>query len=168
MAPFTMSEEELRHASLSCLKRRCKELGKNLTKSDVSALKFLLKLNISITNVQMPKSQEQYEIVLAQMKNTTEVEIESMLTMVTGLEIGSVEDEDDEDEDLPLTNNGITVNQIKILNAVSFIVVLALNGLAATGKFSEYSVGEVSKLYPTKITPGSGAFSNTRCIRWVK
>ena len=48
----------------------------------------------------MPKSQEQYEIVLAQMKNTTEVEIESMLTMVTGLEIGSVEDEDDEDEAL--------------------------------------------------------------------
>jgi len=93
------------------------------------------------------------------MKNTTEVAIESMLTMVTGLEIGSVEDEDDEDEDLPLTNNGITVNQIKILNAVTFIVVLALNGLAATGKFSEYSVGEVSKLYPTKITPGSGAFS---------
>lgn len=40
-----------------------------------------------------------------------------------------------------------------------FIAVIALNALASTGKLSGIGVGEVSRKYPTDITPASYAFS---------
>ena len=44
-------------------------------------------------------------------------------------------------------------------NTAGFIAVLAFNGLAGSGKLTGTSIGEVSRLYPTYITPESFAFS---------
>ena len=45
------------------------------------------------------------------------------------------------------------------LNAVTFVIVLALNGLAGSGKLTGTSIGAVSNDFPTYITPAGFAFS---------
>jgi benzodiazapine receptor len=57
-----------------------------------------------------------------------------------------------------LTNRGVSLQQLKVANIVAYVLTVAMNGLAASGKLSKYKVGEVSDMYPTKITPASGAF----------
>lgn len=57
------------------------------------------------------------------------------------------------------TNLGVSLQQLKILNAVAFVSTIAFNGLSATGVLSPYKVGEVGDMHPTKITPAGGAFS---------
>jgi hypothetical protein len=57
------------------------------------------------------------------------------------------------------TNRGISLQQFKVLNAVAFIATIAINGLSSTGLLSQYEVGEVSDMNPTKITPAGGAFA---------
>lgn len=59
---------------------------------------------------------------------------------------------------LPRTNHGVSLLQLKIANVVAFIVTLAMNGISSTGALSPYAVGEISRKYPTKITPAGGAF----------
>lgn len=61
--------------------------------------------------------------------------------------------------DAALTNRGVSLQQLKVANLVAYVLCVAMNGLAASGKLSKYKVGEVSDMYPTKITPASGAFS---------
>lgn len=48
---------------------------------------------------------------------------------------------------------------LRWVNIVAFIAVIILNALASTGKLSELGVGDVSRKYPTDITPASYAFS---------
>lgn len=48
---------------------------------------------------------------------------------------------------------------LRWVNFFSFVIVVLFNFLASTGKISVYSVGQVSALYPTYITPASYAFS---------
>ena len=69
--------------------------------------------------------------------------------------------EDDREALTPLgpTNHSITLPQLKTLNLLAYICTVAINGLAATGLFSQYGVGTVSDMNPTLITPDSGAFS---------
>ena len=74
----------------------------------------------------------------------------SMSTPITPEQVGM---------NLGSTNCGLNLQQLKILNAVSFLLAVAFNGLAATGVLSPYPVGTVSDMYPTKITPAGGAFS---------
>ena len=49
--------------------------------------------------------------------------------------------------------------RIVALNAATFVVVLALNGLAGSGKLTGTSIGAVSNDFPTYITPAGYAFS---------
>lgn len=48
---------------------------------------------------------------------------------------------------------------LRWVNLIAFILVVAFNGLASSGKISGYAIGEVSRAYPTYITPASYAFS---------
>ena len=57
------------------------------------------------------------------------------------------------------TNHGVTITQLKIANALAFILTIAINGISSSGAISKYSVGEISDRYPTKITPAGGAFA---------
>lgn len=61
--------------------------------------------------------------------------------------------------DVPSTNHGLSLLQLKIANTVAFIVTIAMNGLSSTGILSSNKIGEISRKYPTKITPAGGAFS---------
>ena len=56
------------------------------------------------------------------------------------------------------TNRGVNLLQLKLINLTSFIVTVALNGISSSGVISEQGVGDVSRSYPTKITPAGGAF----------
>jgi len=57
------------------------------------------------------------------------------------------------------TNRGVSLQQLKVANLVAYILTVALNGLSASGDLSKYKIGEVSDIYPTKITPAGGGFS---------
>ena len=59
---------------------------------------------------------------------------------------------------LPKTNYGINVMQLKIGNAIAFIITLIFNYISSAGLISPYGIGTISRKYPTKITPSSGAF----------
>ena len=48
--------------------------------------------------------------------------------------------------------------QLSFLNAVAYVVTVISNALSATGVFSSFTVGDVSALYPTPITPAGPAF----------
>lgn len=60
--------------------------------------------------------------------------------------------------DPPSTNHGLSAPQLKLLNTFAFIATLALNGISSSGVISSQGVGEISRKYPTKITPAGGAF----------
>ncbi|SHM75473.1 hypothetical protein SAMN04488057_103215 [Cyclobacterium lianum] len=46
-----------------------------------------------------------------------------------------------------------------VLNSLSLVFTLTINYLGGTGKYFQNSVGEISSLYPTAITPAAYAFS---------
>lgn len=56
-------------------------------------------------------------------------------------------------------NMGLSLQQLNYINIFAFVITVAVNGLASTGAFSEYSVGDVSSMNPTLITPAGSAFS---------
>jgi len=56
-------------------------------------------------------------------------------------------------------NNGVSVMQMKLLNAVAFVFTVGMNGISAAGILSKFKIGEVSDMHPNKIVPASGAFS---------
>lgn len=62
-------------------------------------------------------------------------------------------------DNLGPTNLGVSLLQLKILNAVAFITTIAFNGLSASGVLSPYKVGEVADMHRTRISPGGGAFA---------
>jgi len=64
----------------------------------------------------------------------------------------------DTDDLSPMTMR-VSLLQIKILNALAFIITVAINGISAAGVLSPYKVGDVSRMHPTKIVPAGGAFS---------
>lgn len=57
------------------------------------------------------------------------------------------------------TNHGVTALQLKVVNLVAFVAMLAINGISSAGLLSPFGVGEISRKYPTKITPAGGAFA---------
>lgn len=48
---------------------------------------------------------------------------------------------------------------LRWVNIAAFVGVIVLNALASTGRLSDLNVGDVSRKYPTDITPASYAFS---------
>jgi len=59
---------------------------------------------------------------------------------------------------IPSTNHGVSVFNLKLANVLAFLVTLTLNGISSAGLISEFGVGTISRKYPTRITPASGAF----------
>ena len=64
----------------------------------------------------------------------------------------------DEEHEVPPATR-LRNRRLALANAVSFVLVLAVNGLAGSGKLTGTSIGQVSKLFPTYITPEGFAFS---------
>jgi len=54
---------------------------------------------------------------------------------------------------------GMSILQLKLANCFAFCLTQFMSFLAARGTISELAVGEVSDMYPTKISPAGGAFS---------
>jgi len=62
-------------------------------------------------------------------------------------------------DESPSTNMGVSLNTLKIANAVGFVVTVALNGISSVGLISDYAVGEISDKYPIGVTPYTTAFA---------
>lgn len=56
-------------------------------------------------------------------------------------------------------HHGVTLMQLKLMNTLAFILTIVLNYISSAGLISPYGVGTISRKYPTKITPASGAFA---------
>lgn len=67
--------------------------------------------------------------------------------------------DDDTNARVAVAPCGLSLTALKVLNLISFVVTIALNGLSSAGVLSKYDVGAISDKYPSKITPAGPAFS---------
>merc|ERR1711871_708224 len=67
--------------------------------------------------------------------------------------------DDDTNARVAVAPCGLSLTALKVLNLISFVVTIALNGLSSAGVLSKYDVGAISDKYPSKIAPAGPAFS---------